>query len=32
MELEGDWAELGSKICLLGQFRTKYLEQNGVIQ
>ena len=32
LELEGDWAELGPKICLLRQFPTKYLEQNEVIQ
>ena len=32
LELQGDWAELGPKICLLGQSQTKYLEQNGVIQ
>ena len=32
LELKGDWAELGQKICLLRQTRTKYLEQNGVIQ
>ena len=28
MELKGDWAELGPKICLLRQSWTKYLGQN----
>ena len=31
LELEGDWAKLGPKMCLLRQSRTKYLEQNGII-
>ena len=31
-ELEEDWDELVPKICLLWQSRTKYLEQDGVIQ
>ena len=31
-KFEGDWAELGPKICLLRQSRAKYLEQNREIQ
>ena len=31
-KFEGDWAELRTKICLLRQSWTKYLEQNREIQ
>ena len=32
LELEGEWTKLGPKLCLLRQFRTKYLGQSEVIQ
>ena len=31
-KLEGDWAELWQKVCLLRQSWTKYLKQNRKIQ
>ena len=32
LELEGNWAELGPKMILFRQSRTKYLEQNGIVE
>ena len=32
MESEGDWDELGTRICLLRESRKKYLQQNGVME
>ena len=32
LKFEEDWAELRPKLCLLRQYRTKYLEQNRELQ